>query len=210
MKGCYQAYCSLFSLSLYIVAKVKFEQLLMGGLSSFLKFEHLVFGVSKLLEDPADRTLLRTFLLPRDRVDLSGWACYNNIPQSQPHKANDEARGRARRTAYEHFDLVAAFGRRDVRADELAVDVPRCACPSRGGIVERVDDAECVRVCALQGGELVAKENVGLGHVSVEKREARAVRRVAQSRIEQLVERRYARAAADERDVLVLVRCFVT
>ena len=30
-------------------------------------------------------------------------------------------------------------------------------------------------MCALQGGELVAKENVGLGHVSVEEREAHAV-----------------------------------
>ncbi len=37
MKGYYYAYCSLFSLSLYIVAKVKFEQLLMWRVEFIFK-----------------------------------------------------------------------------------------------------------------------------------------------------------------------------
>lgn len=36
-----------------------------------LKFENLVLGVSKLLEDATDRALLHTILFPRDRNDLS-------------------------------------------------------------------------------------------------------------------------------------------
>ena len=49
----------------------KIEQLY-GG--ECLELEHLILGVSQLLEDPTDGTLLRAFLLPRYRVDLSGRA----------------------------------------------------------------------------------------------------------------------------------------
>ena len=92
-------------------------------------------------------------------------------------------------------------------ADELPADVPLRAGPARGGVVERVDDAEGVWVRAPERGELVAEEDVGFGHVGVEQREARFVGRVAQRGVEELVERRDSRAAAYERHVLVFVRC---
>lgn len=83
-----------------------------------------------------------------------------------------------RRTTYEHLDLVALFRRRDVRPDELAADVPLGAGPARVGLVERVHDAERLRVRALERGELVAEEDVRFGHVGVDQREARPVRGV--------------------------------
>jgi hypothetical protein len=52
----------------------KIEQLYGGECGQFLKLEHLILGVSQLFEDPTDRTLLRAFLLPRYRLDLSGRA----------------------------------------------------------------------------------------------------------------------------------------
>jgi len=60
--------------------------------------------------------------------------------------------GRKRLTADNHLDLVATFGRRDVRADELAADVPLCTSPARWWVIERVDDAERVWVRTLERG----------------------------------------------------------
>ena len=137
-----------------------------------LEFEHLILGVSQLLEDPTHRALLRAILLPRDRVDLSRRTCLSShththtpISRNQlpvPGERERDTARRARRTTYEHFDLLAAFGGRHVRADELAADVPRRAGPTRGGLIERVHDAERVRVRALERGELVAEEDVRL------------------------------------------------
>jgi hypothetical protein len=60
--------------------------------------------------------------------------------------------GRTRLTAYEHLDPVATFRRRNVRADELATDVPLCTSPARWWVIQCMDDAERVRVRTLQRG----------------------------------------------------------
>jgi hypothetical protein len=86
---------------------------------------------------------------------------------------------RTRLTAYKHLDLVATLGRRDIRADKLAADVPLCTSPARWWVVERVDDAKRVWVHTLERGQLIAEEYVRVGHVGVEQREARLVRGVA-------------------------------
>lgn len=86
---------------------------------------------------------------------------------------------RTRLTAYKHLDLVATLGRRDVRADKLAADVPLCTSPARWWVVKRVDDAKRVRVRALERGKLIAEEYVHVGHVGVEQRETRLICGVA-------------------------------
>jgi len=69
-------------------------------------------------------------------------------------------------------------------------------------------DTEVVGMRALERAELLAHEYVGLGDVRIEQREARAVRGVRQGVVDDLVEGRDARAAADQRDLLKLVRFF--
>ena len=110
-------------------------------------------------------------------------------------------------TAYEHLDLITLLRRWDVSPDELLANVSRRAGPARRGSVERVHDAERVRVRALERGKLFAEENVRFAHVGIKQREARPVRRVVQRVVEQLVQWRDARAAANERDVFKLIRC---
>ena len=56
--------------------------------------------------------------------------------------------------------------------NKVVANIPHCTCPSQGGIVQCVDDTECVRVCVLQGGKLIAKENVSLRDVSMEEHKA--------------------------------------
>ena len=92
-----------------------------------------------------------------------------------------------------------------MRLDELAADVARRAGPVLRGLVERVNDAQGVRVRALERTELLAQEDVRLRDVRVEQREARAVRGVGQRVVEQLVERGDAGAATDQRDLLEFV-----
>ena len=92
-----------------------------------------------------------------------------------------------------------------MRFDELAADIARRAGPAFWGVVERVHDAQGLRVCALERTELLAQENVCLGDVRIEQREARAVCGVRQGVVEQLVERCDAGAATDQRDVLEFI-----
>ena len=92
-----------------------------------------------------------------------------------------------RRTAYEHLDLIAPLSSWDVRPDELLADVSRRTGPARRGFVERVDDAERVRVRALERGKLLTEENVRFGHVGIKQREARLIHRIVQRVVEQLV-----------------------
>ena len=94
-----------------------------------------------------------------------------------------------------------------MRLDEFAADVASRASPAFRGVVERVNDAQGVRVRALERTELLTQEDVRLGDVRVEQREARAVRGVGQRVVEQLVERGDTRAAADQRDLLEFVLC---
>ena len=75
-----------------------------------------------------------------------------------------------------------------MRLDELATDVPRRAGPPRDGrVIERMHDLECGGVRALERGELVVEQDVGLGHVGVEQREPRSVRRVLERVVDELV-----------------------
>jgi len=75
-----------------------------------------------------------------------------------------------------------------VRLDKVATDVPRRAGPaSDGGFIERMHDFERGGMRALERGELVAEQDVGLGHVRVEEREARSVRRVVERVLDELV-----------------------
>ena len=112
-----------------------------------------------------------------------------------------------RRTAYEHLDLIALLGRRDVRLDKLSTYVPRCAIPARGwGFIERMHDFELVRMRALQRGELVAEQDVRFGHIGVQQREARPVRGFVEGVLEELVQGRDTRSSADERHVLKFIR----
>ena len=94
-----------------------------------------------------------------------------------------------------------------MRAHELATDVALRAGPAPGGgTVERMHDPERGRVRALERGELLAEQDVRLAHVGVEQREPRPVRRVLQRVVDELVEWRDARSAADQRHVFKLVR----
>ena len=75
-----------------------------------------------------------------------------------------------------------------MRLDKLATDVPLRAGPARdGGIVERMHDFERGGMRALERGQLVAEQDVGLGHVRVEQREARSVRGVFERVADELV-----------------------
>jgi hypothetical protein len=75
-----------------------------------------------------------------------------------------------------------------VRLDKLATNVPRRAGPARdGGFIERMHDFERGRVRALERGEFIAEQDVSLGHVGVEQRESRSVRRVVERVVDELV-----------------------
>ena len=131
--------------------------------------------------------------------------------QTQPVvNTQDHRREEKRRTTDENLDLVAEVCRRYMRLDEFAADVARRAGPALRGLVERVNDAQGVRVRALERTELLAQEDVRLRDVRVEQREARAVRGVGQRMVEQLVERGDAGAATDQRDLLEFVLYYLS
>ena len=93
-----------------------------------------------------------------------------------------------------------------MRLDKLATYVPRCASPPGGrGFIERMHDFELVRMRALERCELIAEQDVCLGHVGVQQREARLVRGFVESMFDELVQGRDTRSSADQRHVLKLV-----
>ena len=82
---------------------------------------HLVLGVPELLEDPADRALLRALLLPRDRGDLAGRAYIAlwTIGQSEVAGGRGDRGGRGGRTADEDFDFVVEGRGREVLLEHV-------------------------------------------------------------------------------------------
>ena len=93
--------------------------------------------------------------------------------------------------------------------DELAADVARRAGPAVWRAFEYVNDAQGLRVRALERTELLAQDSC-LGDARVEQREARAVRVVGQRVVEQPpVERGDAGAATDPCDLLNFVLCLL-
>ncbi len=103
-----------------------------------------------------------------------------HIPHAHTHRysrssAHRIAEGEERRTTDEHIDLVAELGWWDMRLDELAADVARRAGPALRGVVERVYNAEGVRVRTLKLTELLTQEDVRLRDARVEQYEAHAV-----------------------------------
>ncbi len=108
------------------------------------KHAHLVLGIPELLQYTPNRTLLVSGLLPSKRSDL--W----------------------RGPAYEHFYLLSQTSRRDVLLDNILVNEPLRASPSRRGLVKEVNGLESIGVRLAKRVEFFAHENVGLRDVGEE------------------------------------------